>query len=397
MRAALWCLLCGCGRIGFDPFGATGGGDGGGGDTAMPIVDGAPCSTDNDCGRCGRCDGNVCAPAGFGTVDLGHQNSCAIDSIGDVWCWGENAYYIQGLVGSGPPTYLRPRRIGIHNATEISVGWGIGLARTSDGALWGWGQYNGVGGAIAMLDPTDQWSNLSAEMFDACARGGGGQVYCVGENSYGQLGRGTAMMFQILPLAPLTGANFLSASADGVACGLRDDHTLFCVGRNADGELGRGTTTPYELALGQVGAVGEWNAVSVGDRHVCAIRSDGTLWCWGVRFSNGDTADHSSPNMIDARTDWQWVDSDYGISCAMRASEIWCWGYNELFMPFGTSGNNTPFKLPISPDPGTVPVLGGYAMCIKQGGAWTCWGRNVEGEVGVDSTAAMVDPQLLCP
>jgi alpha-tubulin suppressor-like RCC1 family protein len=31
----------------------------------------------------------------------------------------------------------------------------------------------------------------------------------------------------------------------------------------------------------QIGSDTDWDLVSVGDQHVCGVKTDGTLWCFG--------------------------------------------------------------------------------------------------------------------
>ena len=81
----------------------------------------------------------------------------------------------------------------------------------------------------------------------------------------------------------------VGAEAGGVArtCALRSDGTLWCWGNNRHGELGNGTetTTPpfSRFVPGLVTSLGSSVAgVGVGRCHICAKKVDGTLWCWGM-------------------------------------------------------------------------------------------------------------------
>jgi hypothetical protein len=93
---------------------------------------------------------------------------------------------------------------------------------------------------------------------------------------------------------------------------LRDPHdgTLWCWGDNSDGQIGDGTTdprpTPTQVATpagsdpagtASAGTALTWLTVATGDHHSCAIRDDGTLWCWGDN-ANGQLGDSTT----DSRT-----------------------------------------------------------------------------------------------
>ena len=68
-------------------------------------------------------------------------------------------------------------------------------------------------------------------------------------------------------------------SAGGLhTCALRPDGTLWCWGGNSSGELGDGTTNTAGAPI-QVGSERTWATVAAGQSHTCALRANGTLWC----------------------------------------------------------------------------------------------------------------------
>ena len=56
------------------------------------------------------------------------------------------------------------------------------------------------------------------------------------------------------------------------------------LGANGDGRLGDGTTTNRLTPYPVIG-LPDVAAVDVGGSHSCALRHNGTTWCWGA---NGD-------------------------------------------------------------------------------------------------------------
>src|SRR5262249_52066144 len=77
------------------------------------------------------------------------------------------------------------------------------------------------------------------------------------------------------------------------SCALRSDGTAWCWGRNRSGELGDGTTedrtAPVQVAAGAT----RFSAIAAGIDHTCAVAQDGTVWCWGSNASGqrGGTPD----------------------------------------------------------------------------------------------------------
>jgi len=75
-------------------------------------------------------------------------------------------------------------------------------------------------------------------------------------------------------------------------------------------------------------------SVSAGWFHSCAIKGDGTVWCWGSNWAgqvgDGSTTSSNVPVQVGTSTDWVSVASGDTHTCAMNTSGgIWCWGYNH--------------------------------------------------------------------
>jgi len=63
------------------------------------------------------------------------------------------------------------------------------------------------------------------------------------------------------------------------ACALKKDGSLWCWGSNYSGQLGDGTNQD-RLVPAQVISSGVLQ-FSLGLQHTCAVKKDGSLWCWG--------------------------------------------------------------------------------------------------------------------
>src|SRR5262249_39368549 len=88
------------------------------------------------------------------------------------------------------------------------------------------------------------------------------------------------------------------ASGEAHTCAVRRDGTSWCWGANGSGQLGRGTQT----LAGEAGmnfALRGIVSVSAGGDHTCVLRENGVVLCWGDNRSgqlgDGTTESRSSP------------------------------------------------------------------------------------------------------
>ena len=104
---------------------------------------------------------------------------------------------------------------------------------------------------------------------------------------------------------PTGGTGGFTAIAAGSlhSCALRTNGTVACWGANGSGQLGDGTTTDRLTPVPVVG-LSDATAIAAGDRHSCALRTDGTVACWGADHSggvgDGTTTDRLTPVLVAA-------------------------------------------------------------------------------------------------
>lgn len=75
-------------------------------------------------------------------------------------------------------------------------------------------------------------------------------------------------------------------------CGRRKDGTHLCFGANADGAFGPGIETSAKFVVRDVDQKRDYVEISAGPTMSCGLRKDGTAWCWGIndggRLGTGD-------------------------------------------------------------------------------------------------------------
>ena len=122
------------------------------------------------------------------------------------------------------------------------------------------------------------------------------------------------------------------ASGDGHTCALRTNGTVACWGNNVYGQVGNGTTGAWQLAPVTVTGLTNATSISTSGSHTCALRSDGTVVCWGSgnmgELGNGTLADSPTPVTVTGLTTATSVTAGSSIgTCATRADgSVACWG-----------------------------------------------------------------------
>ena len=325
----------------------------------------------------------------FESVTAGGRNSCAIDDGGVLYCWGFNGDGQLGIgqdpAGSGP-IYAAPQAVPpTGNQTFASMNGGLfhNCAVTFSHVAYCWGDNNngqlGIGvNTRSANSPTSvklaiPFRSVSAGRVHSCGISIGGRGYCWGANERGQLGANIG--FDTLTVPGTTLISFHDA--------------------NEPKELG----APFGAGTYFFGPW-DWSAIAAGGVHTCAIRQGGAAYCWGLgregqHGNGGNSVDEYFPQLVAGGVQFDSVTAGYKHSCALSiAGAIWCWGDNTDGQ-LG-NGNNVASNVPVAVAGGLVfaSVSAGYShTCgLLAGGAAYCWGRNNRGQLGNATTASSTAP-----
>jgi alpha-tubulin suppressor-like RCC1 family protein len=246
--------------------------------------------------------------------------------------------------------------------------------------------------------------NVTAGRDSACAVTTNGDPLCWGHNSRGQLGDGTTTD-RSNPTSVSNVAGVVQIEAQLTTCAVTTAGAVKCFGDNNYGELGIGTLTSSSPTAVQPTGLGSGVAeIAVGANHVCARKSDGTLWCWGANYAgqlgDGTFMDHLSPVQVTSLgTNVAHVEAGGFHTCVIKTDgTTWCWGYND----YGQVGDGTNTwqgaPVPITTLGTQVVELSGgtYHTCarVADGSVW-CWGNNDHGQLGDGSTTSRPTPTLV--
>jgi len=294
---------------------------------------------------------------------------CAIDDMGDQYCWGYDN--LPPIVGMGQPEkrYVPEQIPELSNVTDVSDGWGV-TCSVAGGELFCEGRNSA--GQLGQDDTLERREPIMVPGLTGIVKTEVGimggfvcassatETWCWGSNEHGELGHATpgadacmrvgSMGTYPCLLTPdrapaLDGATAISlGSRHGCALG---DGGLVCWGDNATGQLGTGDTTGTTVPVAVTSLTGVAE-VGAGSSHTCARLDSGQVWCWGTNDEAqlGDSLlDHGmtclfgtsmldcspSPVQVAGITDATHIGVGLRHSCAIRAggTEVWCWGWNS--------------------------------------------------------------------
>ncbi len=345
-------------------------------------------------------------------VEAGALSTCALMEGGTVRCWGAN---IEGQLGVGKEAdalleSLVPVEVpGVTGATKLwhhaSYSWGGGhsdgktdtaCAQMADGAMTCWGHDNGIlandeGKNKISPTPTPALAGVTsfaAASGHACGVWPDKVAKCWAVNAFGVAGVGNDEYTIKTPTAVKDLSDVASVGeGQNHACALKNDGTVWCWGYGSSGQLGNGTNGQVNAPV-QVTGLTDATQLAVATNTACALKKDGTVACWGEGFSNTPTAVEGAAGItsIDAQ----------GFMCGIAADKsVLCWGNNE----YGQLGDGTTDKRPKQAAPvvglaGVAQISVGmtHACALLDDGDVKCWGKNGHGQLGDGSLGDRMAP-----
>lgn len=224
-------------------------------------------------------------------IDVSSGSFACARTADNVYCWG---YDTSSQMGDGNET----TRTCMLSATEMP-----------DCAP----DVRTVGGTVAPLGAV---SDIAVGGAHVCAVQAGA-VLCWGDNRLAQSGQADPAANQSFdlpaPVPGLTGVTQLAASGHNTYA-LHDDGTISAWGFNDRGQLGDGvmdhgmsctsgdqngdcTVTPVRVAT-----IDDATYIAANAEHACAIRADGSVWCWGYnnyrQVGDGTRDNRFTPVMV---------------------------------------------------------------------------------------------------
>jgi len=314
------------------------------------------------------------------------HRTCAVDSNGHVWCWGVNK---------------------AHDADWYYV---LGDRTNSHGGNCGYGDCSLIPVRVVMDGngtPLADVTTVTLGINHSCALRADGTVWCWGRNFFGQLGDGTTTD-RVTPVQVSTLQGVTQVACNGDFCCARTQlGAAWCWGRNQSGQLGNDLTTNASTRVRVVhaadpsGFLADVARVETGPSRACALKTDGTLWCWGAaNLGDGTTAASRVPVQVLDPTGAAPLTgvTDFSVftnTCArLTDATVLCWGHNTHGSLGDQSGTAQTLPVHVLVESGLDPYTGAdqvnigdqHSCLIRDDRTAWCWGSNLTSQLGIGGT-----------
>jgi len=394
----------------------------------------------------------TCTASPFVSISAGNAHTCLIEATGTTKCWGSSG---SGRLGDPNGNFKMPSAIVTTNIpsfthTQIAAGkeFTCLLGSTTQGvSCWGNNDFFQLGrGGVSTSASQIPSATLVQGLTDpvaisaskngshACAVTAAGNVSCWGLGASGQLGNNSttdsSSAVQVVRLVPGTPDTFPAlAHVRSVAVG--GSHTcaalkyhadftagLYCWGSNSNGQIGAAlattsSNTAIAVAAGSQGTTSNttwFTQVVAGEKHSCALRNDGAVFCWGLNASGqlGDNTTTSTHTPVQVKgiagagtlSNVVSLSAGRNHTCALRSNHaVLCWGANESGQlgNDATTNNSSPVEVSTlgSANSNVVALSAGgrHTCAVTFDGEVKCWGEGLEGQLGNNKFTASGNDQ----
>jgi alpha-tubulin suppressor-like RCC1 family protein len=335
--------------------------------------------------------------------------------VGDqLWTWGAGG---SGRLGNAVTTGSISTPVttfaGGSSWKQVSCGDFDTAAIKTDGTLWSWGYGSSgrLGNATIINTSTpvttfaggSSWKQVSAGNNTMTAIKTDGTLWTWGYGANGRLGNAVTTGSISTPVTTFAGGtNWKQVSSGGAhTAAIKTDGTLWTWGYGGSGQLGINATTQRNTPVTTFAGGTNWKQVSAGNAHTAAIKTDGTLWTWGLgssgRLGNATIINTSTPvTTFAGGSSWKQVASGNAHTAAIKTDgTLWTWGFGGS----GRLGNavTTNVSTPVTTFAGgtnwkQVSSGGSHTAAIKTDGTLWTWGAGFNGQLGNNAATNVSTP-----
>lgn len=166
------------------------------------------------------------------------------------------------------------------------------------------------------------------------------------------------------------------------SCALRTGGTVSCWGANSANQVKRSASSCASVAT-QVPSINRAVGVSCGGQHACARRADGSVWCWGKGAPN-----YGTPSRVRLPGKAATIVAGVSSTCAiLESGALSCWTDEDPPSPTKVDG----FPAKVS----QIALGERFGCALLDDGQVACWGEGYNGELGVGAPAETATPRLI--
>jgi alpha-tubulin suppressor-like RCC1 family protein len=234
------------------------------------------------------------------TVHIGEDNGIGVKTDGTLWCWGYNRnrrftwFYSQTTLFK-TPTSIHTSGFTWKDAKSFT---GVSYVLDTSNEL-----YSIYSSGLSQGRPsnTNDYSDTDVKCFDATKTG-----------AYSPNFSGHVLAY---------------VKTNGTLRTAGPAHPARGINLNVGDTLVVGTTNTETSAGGN-----NWSRLSCGADHICAIKTDGSLWVWGNNWAGqlgiNDTVARLTPVRLGTATNWKQVSCGAEYTAAVKTNgTLWVWGY----------------------------------------------------------------------
>ena len=178
---------------------------------------------------------------------------------------------------------------------------------------------------------------------------------------------------------------------------------VYTCGDNQYGQLGSGAVGGNIFYFKSTASLDSVIAVSGGGGHTLSVKSDGSLFSWGLndaaQLGNGSISNESIPTLVDSIDPVVQVSAGFYHSLVLTSdSSVWAFGDNS----FGALGFPPPPYIAFRPKKidtlkNVAKVSAGvdHSTALTRAGELWVWGQNQWGQLGIGSLNSMHKPQMI--
>ncbi len=269
-------------------------------------------------------------------VACGPSHAAAIKTDGSLWTWGSGGYGILGNNQTGNRSTPVTTFAGGNNWKQVACkGFNVSAIKT-DGTLWVWGQ--GSNGQLGNNATTNRqtpvttfaggndWKQVACGLYCTAAIKTDGSLWIWGSGINAQLGNNDTSI-RSTPVTTFAGGNNWKQVDCGVyfTAAIKTDGSLWAWGSGSNGTLGNNANTNRSTPVTTFAGGNNWKQVACGANHATAIKTDGSLWLWGVGSSlgaNSFTARSTPVTTFSGGTNWKQVSGGTNITTAIKSADF---------------------------------------------------------------------------